>query len=83
MKLFVYDEWWIGCDLIVFYFIFRERSAQPQDVCVQCMVDLLKNLQNDGTAGEFLIYMLKVLYLLTYCTNLLSNLTKEHICATA
>ena len=67
---FVCDEWWIGCDLIVFDFICREESAQSQDVCVECMVDILKDLQNDGTAGEFLIYMLKVLH----CTNLLSNL---------
>ena len=55
----------------IFAFIFREVSAQSQDVCAQCMVDLLKDLQNDGTAGEFLIYMLKVLY----STSLLSNLT--------
>ena len=38
----------------------RDRTPASQDVCVQCMVDLLKDLQNDGTAGEFLIYMLQV-----------------------
>ena len=51
----------VATEMIIFLPIaYREIKGQSQDVCIQCIVDLLKDLQNDGTAGEFLIYMLQV-----------------------
>ena len=46
--------------MVLYCSYFRSVDRQSQDVCVQCMVEILKDLQTDGTSGEFLIYMLQV-----------------------